>query len=67
MGHNMANKKTIHIPKGLHEYYKVECRKRGLVMQYQLEQLIINQLDKWGKENFDEQVSEWKKMFDDEV
>lgn len=47
MGHNMTNKKTIHIPKGLHEYYKTECRKRGLVMQYHLERLIINQLDKW--------------------
>lgn len=47
MEHKMANKRTIHIAAGLHQYFKIECVKRNLVMKDELERLIINKLDKW--------------------
>lgn len=53
----MKNKKTFHIPTGLHEEFKKECRKRGMVMQYQLEQLIISQLGKWMQEDINNKTN----------
>lgn len=47
MENNMTNKRTIHIAAGLHQYFKVECVKRNLLIKDEIERLIINQLDKW--------------------
>ena len=43
----MTNKKTIHIASGLHQYFKVECAKRDLIIKDEIERLIINKLDQW--------------------
>ena len=51
----MKDKKTIHIPTGLHEEFKKECKKRGLVLQYHMERMIIRQLDEWMIEERDNQ------------
>lgn len=47
MEHKMANKRTIHIAAGLHQYFKVECAKRNLLIKDEIEKLIINKLDQW--------------------
>lgn len=42
--------KTCLMSPGLHEELKKECKKRGLKLQNVIDQMTINQLDKWMKE-----------------